>query len=80
MDIGEIVSDSFRYPSTDWKKVIILGVISILSFLIIPIFLVLGYAFRVLKASLAGLEELPEFDEWVNMLVDGIKVFVVYIV
>ncbi|MCE7699355.1 MAG: DUF4013 domain-containing protein [Methanobacterium paludis] len=79
MDIGEIVSDSIRYPSSDWTKVIILGILFIISFLIIPIFLALGYIFKVLKASLAGLEELPEFNEWIDMLVDGIKVFVVYI-
>ena len=80
MDIGEIVSDSIRYPSSNWTKVIILGILFIISFLIIPVFLALGYIFKVLKASLAGLEELPEFDEWIDMLVDGIKVFVVYIV
>jgi len=29
MDIGEIVNDAIRYPSSDWKKVIILGVLII---------------------------------------------------
>ncbi|MDI3549731.1 MAG: hypothetical protein PWQ15_833 [Methanobacterium sp.] len=43
MDIGEIISDSIKYPSQDWKKIIILGILSILSILIIPIFLVMGY-------------------------------------
>ena len=40
MDVGEIISDAIRYPSSDWKKIIILGVI-----LIIPIvdFIGLGY-------------------------------------
>lgn len=80
MDIGEVVSDSFRYPSSDWKKVVVLGILFLLSFLIIPAFLVLGYVFRVLKASLAGLNELPEFEEWGEMFVDGIKVFVVYLI
>jgi hypothetical protein len=79
LDIGEIVNDAIRYPSTDWKKVIILGVLMIASVVIIPIFLVMGYGFRALKASIAGFDELPEFDEWGEMFVDGLKVFVVQI-
>jgi len=80
MDIGDIVSDAIRYPTSDWKKVIILGILFIISFLIIPVFLVMGYFFRVLKASIAGSDELPEFDEWGEMFVDGLKVFVVQLV
>ncbi len=80
MDIGEIVNDAIRYPSSDWKKVIILGLLFLISFLIIPIFLATGYGFRALKASIAGFDELPEFDEWGEMFVDGLKVFVVHIV
>ena len=79
MDIGNVVSDSLRYPSTDFKKVVILGVLFLVSFLIIPIFLAFGYMFRVIKASLAGIEELPAFDEWGEMLVDGIKLILVYV-
>ncbi len=77
MDIGEIVSDSIKYPTSDWKKVIILGLLFLISFLIVPLFLVLGYGFRALKASIAGADDLPEFDEWGDMFVDGLKVFVV---
>jgi hypothetical protein len=77
MDIGEIVSDSIMYPSSDWKKVVTLGLLSVISFLIIPIFLVMGYGFRALKSSIAGSEELPDYDEWGDMFVDGLKVFVV---
>lgn len=80
MDVGEIYSDAIRYPSSDWKKVIILGIVSLLGFLIIPAFLAIGYIFRALKASIAGSDELPEFDEWGEMLVDGLKVFVVQLI
>jgi hypothetical protein len=80
MDIGEIVSDSIKYPSSDWKKVIIFGLLFLISFLIVPIFLVFGYGFRALKASIAGADELPEFDEWGEMFIDGLKVFVVQFV
>ena len=76
MDIGEIVSDAIKYPSFEWKKVIILGILMLISFLIVPAFLVMGYVFRALKASIAGATELPEFDEWGEMFIDGLKVFV----
>jgi hypothetical protein len=80
MDIGDIISDSIKYPSSNWGKVLILGIIMIASILIVPIFLVWGYMFRIIKATLAGLDELPEFDEIGEMFVDGLKVFVVGIV
>jgi hypothetical protein len=80
MNIGDIVSDSIKYPTSDWTKVLILGVIFLTSFLIIPIFLAYGYVFRIIKATLAGLDELPEFDEIGEMFTDGLKIFLVSIV
>ncbi len=80
MDIGEIISDAAKYPSSEWKKVIILGILFILSFVIIGIFFVLGYFLRILKSTIAGIDELPEFDDWGDMFVDGLKVMVVYII
>ncbi|BDZ69710.1 DUF4013 domain-containing protein [Methanobacterium petrolearium] len=77
MDIGYLTSDAAKYPSKDWKKVIILGMLSLLSFLIVPGFLTMGYLFRALKWSIAGVDDLPDFDEWGEMFVDGFKVFVV---
>ncbi|MBC7118967.1 MAG: DUF4013 domain-containing protein [Methanobacteriaceae archaeon] len=80
MKVGEIVGEALDYPGTNLKKVLILGILNIISFLIIPIFLVLGYNLRVLKATIAGFDELPDFDEWGDMLIDGLKVLVVGIV
>jgi hypothetical protein len=80
MDIGVVISDSLKYPSSDWGKVVILGVLFLTSFLIFPLLLAFGYMFRVVKASLAGLEELPAFDALVEMLFEGIKVFLVYLI
>jgi hypothetical protein len=54
MEIGDIINDAVRYPSSDWSKVFILGVIFIASFLIIPIFLAFGYLFRIIKATFDG--------------------------
>ncbi|BDZ69712.1 DUF4013 domain-containing protein [Methanobacterium petrolearium] len=77
MEIGEIISDSVKYPSSDWTKIIILAVI-----LLIPIvnFIGLGYILRIIKATLAGLNELPDFDEVGDMFIDGLKVLIVGIV
>lgn len=74
MEIGEIISDSIKYPSAAWTKVVILGVI-----LIIPIvnFIGLGYLFRIIKATFAGIDELPDFDEVGELFIDGIKIFIV---
>jgi Protein of unknown function (DUF4013) len=80
MDISDIISDSIKYPSSNWGKVLILGIIMIASILIVPIFLFYGYIFRIIKATLAGIDELPDFDEIGEMFVDGIKVFVVAII
>ena len=80
MDIGEIVGDAVRFPSQNWKKVIILGLLYILTIIIIGILLWPGYLLRVLKATLAGSDELPEFDDWGEMVVDSLKLIVVSIV
>ena len=77
MDAGEISSNALKYPLSDFKKVLILGIITILSSLIIPGFLVLGYFLKIIKSSINGSSELPEFNDWIEMFVDGLKVFVV---
>jgi len=89
MDIGEIVSDAIKYPSSEWKNVIILivlfiimwalnAVTGIVGFIVVP--LIAGYIFRIVKWSLAGAEEVPEFDEWVDLFIEGLKVCLTYIV
>ena len=76
MDITEIISNAIRYPSSDWKKVIIEGVLLILNLTVILAFGT-GYTLRVLKSTLAGYDEPPEFDDWGGMLIDGFKVYIV---
>lgn len=61
------------------KNLLIGGVLSLLAFLLIPIFFVQGYLVRVLRTSVEGGEEAPVFDEWGDMFVDGLKLFVVSI-
>ena len=79
MDVREIISDAVRYPFYDWKKVLIEGVLLILNLTVILAFGV-GYVLRVIKSTLADYDELPEFDDWGGMLIDGFKVYIVGIV
>jgi hypothetical protein len=68
MNIGENISDSLQYPIKDWVKIIILGII-----MIIPIvnFIGLGYYLRIIKSTLAGLDELPDFEGVGELFIDG---------
>lgn len=80
MDIGDLISDSLKYPSSNVTKVVVLGILFLINILVIPLFLTLGYLFRVVKASIIGINELPEFDAWGELLEDGVKLFLVYLI
>lgn len=75
-----MLSDALSYPRQHehWLKTILIGgVLQILSFLIIPAFIVQGYGVRVLRSAARGEETLPTFDEWGTLLVDGLKIFAI---
>lgn len=82
--ILDIYKDSLEYSAKDLKVLLILGVSYFLSFLLLPIFLIYGYSYRVTKISVEGMingnDPLPEFDNLIDMFVDGIKVILVYLV
>lgn len=64
-----------KYPmeSEDWiKTVAIGGVALIFSFLIVPYFLVTGYLVRAIRAGMEEAEEPPVFDEWGDLLKEGL--------
>ena len=77
MNIKENINDSLQYPIKDWVKMIILGII-----LIIPIvnFIGLGYYLRIIKSTLAGLDELPDFERVGELFIDGMKILIVCII
>jgi len=63
-----------KYPmeSDDWLiTVAIGGVASLLSFLVIPIFVVAGYLVRALRAGMEDANEPPVFDEWGELIEEG---------
>jgi hypothetical protein len=78
-----MITQSLEYlrNSEDWVKTVLIGgVLGLLSPLVIPTFVVIGYLLRVLRATMQGEEEPPVFDDWGDMLVDGLKGFVVGLV
>ena len=78
-----MISESINYlrNGEDWVKTVLIGgVLGLLSILIIPTFLVIGYLLRVVRATMRGDEEPPEFDEWGDMAVDGLKGFAIVFV
>lgn len=81
--ILDIYKDSLEYGLQDLKSLLLLGVCYLFSIFLIPIFLVYGYLFKVLKVAVKGQingnDELPIFEGFSSMFVDGIKVFCVQI-
>jgi hypothetical protein len=75
MSIGVIISDSLKYPFSNIKRAFGLLLLFLGSFLIIPAFLALGYNIRIIKNTINGSNELPQFNEWGNMFTDGLKYF-----
>lgn len=82
--ILDIYKDSLEYSAKDWKTLVILGVLALFSFLLIPAFLITGYNYKVIKTAVHGIingrDPLPEFDNVVEMFIDGIKLIIVQIV
>ena len=79
IDLERVVT----YPtnSDDWiKTVLIGGVLTLLSVLIVPAFFVYGYVLRVLRAGIDDAEEPPVFDDWGTLLKEGVIAFVIVIV
>ncbi len=79
INLGENINESLGFPLRNYGRTVLLGVLVILSFLIIPAFLALGYLLRNIRS--VGVSDKPvEYGDWGNMLVDGLKVFAVSIV
>ena len=69
-----MLEDGLSYPVRgDWVgRIIIGGVLGLLSVLVIPTFAVFGYLVRVLERTVAGDDEPPEFDDWGDLLAKGV--------
>ncbi|MGQ4555668.1 DUF4013 domain-containing protein [Halobellus sp. GM3] len=75
-----MIQQSLQYLRTDdgWVTTVLIGgFLSLLSVLLVPTFLVMGYLVRVARGTMHGDEQPPVFDEWGDLFVDGLKAFVV---
>lgn len=55
--ILDIYKDALEYSFQDGKRLVKLGIICLFNFLVLPIFLELGYSYRVTKVAVKG-------DKW----------------
>jgi len=83
--ILEIFTGSFEYSFKNKKaiaSVIKVGILSLLSFLILPLLLVFGFSYRVILIGLTGsmsytTDPMPNFNNLRKMFIQGLKVFLV---
>jgi hypothetical protein len=73
--VGTLYSNFTVQGAANIALVLILMLLALLALV-----MVWGYEIRILRISFAGLGELPRFDNWLDMFVDGLKVFVVGII
>jgi hypothetical protein len=75
-----MLEQAINYPrnSEDALRTIIIGgVLTLLGFLVVPLFFVYGYLIDVLRTGMDRSEEPPAFDDWESLLVDGVKMFAI---
>ncbi len=81
--ILDIYKDALEYSAKDWKTLVILGIICLFSFLLLPAFLITGYNYRVINTAVHGIingrDPMPDFENLIDMFVDGVKVVIVQI-
>lgn len=75
-----MITESLNYlrESDDWVKTLLIGgVLGLLSVLLVPVFVTYGYLMRVLRIRMEGDDDVPAFDGWSEMTVDGFKAFAI---
>lgn len=78
-----VLETALRYPWNDGESgttIVAGGILTLLTPLVVPALLVLGYTLRVVESVLEGADEPPGFEGWRSLLVDGAKAAVVLVV
>lgn len=79
MDFNKIVT--YPMQSDDWERNLLIGgILVFFGWLFVPLFLVYGYIMRTIRSSLAGEARPPKFSEWEELLVEGVKAWLVSLV
>jgi hypothetical protein len=83
MNLMEIISNSFKYPgsnpehlNTNRKRWLLFGLMMFAGYLLIPVIFIAGYTLRATRKTIQGDSEMPEFNYWWEMFVDGLKIIV----
>lgn len=62
------------YPKRDgWTPAILSSVMLLLGIFIVPLFIAIGYGFRVARAAALGRPFPPAFEDWGGLLYDGLR-------
>lgn len=74
-----MLENALLYPRRDggWRTILIGGILILFGFLIVPIIPVHGYTVRLLRSAALDVDEPPQFDDWGELFVDGLKAFAV---
>mgnify|MGYP000250607643 FL=1 len=75
-----MIEDAISFPrnSDDWLTTLLIGaILSIFSFLLVPGLILQGFLLRVARAGANDEVEPPTFGNWIELLVDGVKAFIV---
>ena len=78
-----MLEEGLSYPiegDSALGRIVIGGLLGFGSFLIIPVFALMGYLVWVLGGAARGEEEPPAFENWGEMIVDGLKATAVALV
>jgi hypothetical protein len=70
---------TFPFQDSKWLEKFLIGsLLFLVSFLILPLFLIYGYSVELMRMAIEGRElALPEWDEWEKKFIDGAKLFVI---
>lgn len=78
-----MIESAFTYPTENenWLKTVIIGgILTVLGVLIVPMFAVQGYVLRVIRATIAGESQPPEFEEWGDLFVEGFQAWLIGVI
>ena len=79
-DSRGLLLDSLAYPAESnnaFRVVPLGGALLLLWFLLLPVFLLVGYLVRVVDHAARDLPNTPDFKNWTDMLLDGAKAFTI---
>ena len=80
--ILDIYKDALEYSAKDWKTLVILGVMCFFSLLLLPIFLITGYNYRVIENAVHGIingrDPLPGFEDLIAYLLVPCIAFIIF--